>query len=225
MITIGRQPLQLDPHDLAALQQGVAAQLPWFAPRASAGVSAELITQPFFTYHRIVEVMSQLPHPAQSVHVAFLPTGQVCVLTANLAGFCGMASVDPPQALTDPQTALIYANMADYWTTENTAYGELLLNAFDEIPWHAELDEVDQMVVETLEETVAQHVAPPQAELQGGVWVVNKWILTGARLLRRNLMIYQDGQVARHDEQMDKELPVPTGQHWGMVDGRLVPVG
>ena len=225
MISIGRQPLQLGPHDLAALQQGVAAQLPWFAARTAASVNAELITQPFFSFHRIVEICSQVPHPAQSVHVAFLPTGQVCVLTANLAGFCGMAAADPPTPLTDQQTAQIYANLADYWTTENTAYGELLLNSLDEIPWQADLDEVDRVVVETLQEEVAQHVAPPRAELQDGIWQMHKWVLTASKLLHRQLRVTPAGQVSRHDELVDQELPVPPGQYWGMVDGRLVPVG
>ena len=226
MITIGRQPLELGPHDLAALQQGVSAQLPWFASRAAAGVTAELITQPFFAYHRVVEIMSLVPHPARSVHVAFLPTGQVCVLTANLAGFCGMAAVDAPRApLADARTVLIYANLADHWTCENSVPGELLLNSLDEVPWHPELDEVDQLVVETLQETVADHVAPPRAELHGGIWRVHKWVLTNATLIHRRLDVQPNGQVARHDELMDRELPVPSGQHWGMVQGRLVPVG
>lgn len=225
MIPIGRQPLQLGPHDLAALQQGVSAQLPWFTARATAGVSAELITQPFFSYHRIVEVMSQVPHPALSVHVAFLPTGQVCVLTANLAGFCGVAAADPPPCWPGAEAAQIYANLADYWTTENTTYGELLLNNFDEIPWHSELDEVDRMVVETLQETVAAHVAPPAAEQRDGVWLMHKWVLTACTLIRRRLEVQPNGQVARHDEVMDNELPVPPGRYWGMVNGRLVPTG
>ncbi len=203
----------------------MAAQLPWFAERAAGSVTAELITQPFFSYHRVVEILSHVPHPAQSVHVAFLPSGQVCVLTANLAGLCGMAMVDPPRILSDEQTALAYANMADYWTTDNTAHGELLLGSLDDVPWHDDLDEVDQMVVESLRETVAADIALPRAERQGNVWVVVKWVLTAARLYRRTLMVYQDGQVARHDELLDQELPVPPGQHWGMVDGRLVPVG
>lgn len=226
MVEIRREALQLSTLEAQSLQRAIAQQLPEFGPRVTAGgLETELIIQPWFARHRVIEVMAKAHFPAQAVHVAFNEAGQCGVLTGNQVVFNAMVTADPPPRISSAEEATVYANLADHWTTES-GLGELLLASFDDIPWHDGLHEVDEVLIEDLAEQVGELIGPPRLIAQGPRgYALEKWILAAAQLLHRVLHVGIGGSFERKDQLIDGELPVPRGSVWGMVDGRLVPTG
>ncbi len=226
MSDLERRPVALAGEERRALERALAAGLPGFAPRVSEGrvFEVEEIAQPWFRHHRILEVRSPVPPPERQIHVAFDAEGACSVLTASLESFNAMSRRDSPPRLEEPDGALRYANLADWWTTESTL-GELLISTFDEIPWHRSLPPKEAERVERLRGQVADLIQPLRIERRGEDWFVEKWLVSAARLIRRELSVSQGGQVNRHDRIVAEDLPCPRGRLWGFVDGRLVPVG
>jgi hypothetical protein len=215
----------LRPLEVAALKRAVDMQRPEFGPRlTSGGIVTEAIKQPWFARHRVIEVMSQTVFPAMTIHVVFGPDGGCGVLTGNPAVFEAMVAADPPPRLADAQSATIYANVADYWTTESPL-GELGISSLDEIPWLAEIDDIELMMVEALQDAVGAEVSAPSIRSTDDGFVQVRWVVSAAQLLRREVHVSRGGQVRRTDELVEGDLPVHPGRMWGMVDGRLVPTG
>lgn len=221
MTALTRQPLHLSPHQ----RQSLAQALPWPASRTAPDtpLETEVLLQPWFQNHRIVEVRSPLPHPPLQAHLALAPDDAWLLLTGHLETLNHLARRDPPSLQTD-QEALRYANLVDWWTTESRL-GELLLDSFQEIPWLRPLSPEQRAYVRHLEDRFAAQIHPLRIERQEGAWGVTKWLLSAARLLRRTLTVTPQGQLSRQDEVLAEDLPCPRGEFWGFVDGRLVPIG
>ena len=234
-IRVVPQPTTLTGPEQDDLRRAVTTQLPAWLPDLS-GVDFLLLEQPFFRAHRICEAQRRGGFPARRFHFV-LPAGAggapspsagsaipgALVLTGHLGNLQAVCAAEPP-LLPDVDTARAFANIGDFWTTES-ALGELLLNSFAEIPWEKNLPPSEQAIVDSLRDSVAAHLQPPQVEPTPDGVRVSKWILSNRALIRRELVVSARGQLSRRDEVLDEALPVPPGNLWGMLNGRLVPTG
>ncbi len=224
MAQLGRQSIKLGPQAINSLRGAVGFQYPQFAPRVSGGIQTELIEQPWFARHKVVEVNSVAHFPAKSITVAFDEQALCGVLTANLAVFNAIVAADPPPRIADLDDALVYGNIADHWTSES-GLGELVVASLDEVPWAEDLDPIEQMLIDDLAEQVGQLIEPLRIVRRENSFVIEKWVVAAAQLIRREVEIAPSGRVDRRDQLIDSELPCPKGEIWGMVGGRLVPIG
>ena len=103
---------------------------------------------------------------------------------------------------------------------------ELLITAFDDIPFHADMGDVEALLMDDLKELLGPHITAPVVARAGTGWTMTKWLVADARLLRRTLRIDAVGRLARADEVFEAALPCPVGRYWGIdASGRLVPIG
>ena len=219
-------PRPLAAPEIEAIRRIVSDQAPRFAHRAAPGapIQGQWIQQPYFRRHRIVEVGSPVPLPAMRVHGVQSSDGTFMILTGHLDHLREVARAEPPEAITDPESARGYANAVDFWTTENDL-GDLLVSSFDEIPWRKNLTESDQRRIAALQSSLGAQIEPPTVQSGAQGVTVTKWVLANQRLLRRQLVVPGDGQVTRTDQVIAEDLPAPSGKLWGFVKGRLVPTG
>ena len=150
--------------------------------------------------------------------------GSFTILTGHLEQLREIARADPPAGITDSEAARAYANAVDFWTTENDL-GDLLVSTFEEIPWRKNLTDAERQRIADLESSVSTQIEPPKVRSSANDTIVTRWLLSNRRLLRRELVVSNDGQVTRTDQVVAEDLPAPSGKLWGFVKGRLVPTG
>ncbi len=218
------QVVYLPDEDLAALRACVRDNYPSFLGRFDARPEIRELGQPYFGRHRVLELASAMPLPARRLHLALSEWGEVLPLSGRAARFQALCRADPPPPINAAGVALDYALFADFVTTEGEL-GELTLHRFSDIPFHAELDRTDRIIRESVRDTVGEQIGSPVATESEGGWTVIKWVVSEGALIRRELTVGRDGAFRRANDVLEPELPVPLGRIWGVVDGRVVPVG
>jgi hypothetical protein len=224
MLRLSRAKIQLSPAELGPLRAAVERDAPEFAHRLANPIEVDRLEQPWFRRHRVLDVQSAVPFPARRLHVAVGPDGAVRVLTARLANLQAVAADDPPLDLDDEENAEAYAAYGNAWTSAH-ALGELKLGSFGEIPWHASLDEGQRRVIEEVRARWGASIQPETRRRGPDGWAFHSWWLAMGKLIERELVVPRDGRLRRTDQVHAAELPVPPGNHWQFVNGRLLPVG
>lgn len=224
MISIERRTLTLTPDEDRAVGQVLSERAPAFFALLNDGLATTLVTQPFFRRHRIVELEATGAFPARSMVLALPETGAPRILSAALPALNKLAGDDPPPRIDGGGTARIYANLCDEWTTESE-HGELVIDSLEEIPWFDDLDPAEQGLVARLRDTFGAAIGPLEVEATASGWDVTKWLVASRMLVRRRLSVASTGHLLRQDVVYERALPVAHGLVWGVVQGRLVPVG
>jgi hypothetical protein len=217
-------PVRLGADHLGHLRATIEQQAPRFAPRLTGPLLAFEICQPFFARHRVLQVQSPSPFPATAIHCVW-DGAAMAVLTGRLDHLVAVAEADPPSGLTDAGTARVYGNLVDAWTSGNWL-GDLQVGSFAEIPWKSPLTDEERDRVEDLRARFETDIQPPvlvRGPASG--YVLSRWIVADRHLIARRLHLPADGQVRREDDVRAEDLPVHPGRVWGMVDGRLIPIG
>ncbi len=220
---LGRTTITLTPAELALLRTAVERDAAEFAPRLASPLGFDRLDQPWFRKHRILDVSSAVPFPARRVHVAAFDGG-MRVLTAHLEHLHQVAAHDPPLDLDDQTKAVAYATYGNAWT-RTYALGELKIGTFSDIPWFASLDETQQTQIDQLARQFGDAVKPEQQQRGEDGWVIRAWWIAHRRLIERELVVPRDGQLRRTDVIHAEDLPLPPGNQWRFVNGRLIPVG
>ena len=223
MLQLARTKIQLMPAELAELRAAVEKGAPEFAHRLANPTEVDRIEQPWFVRHRVLDVQSAVPFPARRIHVV-AAEGEMRVLTAHLEHLQETAAADPPADLDGAENAAAYAGYGNAWTRVH-ALGELKVGSFDEIPWYGDLDDAQRKVIDDLRATWGPEIRPETRRLSFDGWVFHSWWIAMGKLIERELVVPRDGQLRRIDQVRAAELPVPPGNHWQFVNGRLVPVG
>jgi hypothetical protein len=223
MLQLARTKVQLTPAEHAQLRAAVERDAQEFAHRVANPLEVDQIEQPWFRRHRVLDVQSAVPFPARRIHVVASGT-DMHVLTAHLEHLQRTAASDPPLDLADEDSAAAYAASGNAWTRVH-ALGELQVASFDEIPWYANLDGAQRKTIDELAARWGHAIGPEERRRGPDGWVFHSWWVAMRKLIERELVVPQGGQLRRVDQVRAEELPVPPGSHWGMVNGRLVPIG
>jgi hypothetical protein len=222
MISVEYVSVSLAAQEWEAVETVAQRDEPEFAEGLAHGVEVDLITQPFFPRHRVIEVKTLVP--AQRVHMVLTEDGHAMMLSGRLPVFNSVVAKDPPPLIGEQGTARIYGNLCDFWTRESRL-GELPIDHFGDIPFLEDLDPIEQQLMDDLEEAVGSLIGPLHMEEYEDGFLMVKWLVSEQRLICRVLEITYGGEVARTEEVFDNMLPVHAGNYWGMRDGRLVPIG
>lgn len=206
------------------LKIAIRAQSPSFVHRLKTGVVGEALTQPWFRRTHVLEVISENVEPTSSLHTALLD-GRGYVLTGHIEHINWLVENDPPPRLTDEVQTMAYGNITDHWSTMSQL-GELLIEQWDDIPFYPDCGPIERELMEATRKQLEAHIGPPKVRAGRSGWILEKWLVTGGALIRRELAINANGEIRRRDDVLDNELPVPKGKKWGMDSrGRLVPLG
>jgi hypothetical protein len=208
---------------LGELRREVEAHRPSFAHRLERPVLVEDVENPWFRKHRLLFVQSPSPMPALGIVVAVTPAGRVRVLAGQPAALNEIAVAEGIE-LTDDEDALAYANLVTSWT-RSADFPEMPVGSFDEIPFRRHLIEAERVDVERLRGEVGARVAPMSFVRTDGGWWLDVWLISVSRLVHQTVDLRADGTIDVRDEIVVPRLPVPSGAAWGVVDGRLVPIG
>jgi hypothetical protein len=215
--------IQLTAEELSRLKVAVDRDAPEFSDRLNRFLEVELIELPWFLQHRILDVQSPLPFPARRVYVA-ANARVIRVLSRHLEHLHEVAAEDPPTGLEDESNAKLYAVECNGLAM---AYGvgEIAISSFDEIPFHQELDDKEQRTVDDLRARFADRIRPEDRSRTAQGWEFHSWVVAVSSLIERTLIVPPDGKLIRRDTKHAMYLPIPYGNHWGIRDGRLVPIG
>jgi hypothetical protein len=224
VLRLARTPVRLTPAEHAALRAAAERDAPAFAPRLDRPVDVVRLEQPWFRRHRVLELVSAAPPPDRRIHVAVGPTGTVLMFTAHIERLRQVAAEDPPPGLDERDAAADYATYGDFWTRVS-ALGELIVEAFDEIPWYPAPDAAQRERVALLRAAWAESITTQVCRRTDEGWSLRSWRLIERRLVERELVVPRDGQLRRRDATRATELPVPPGRYWKLVNGRGVPAG
>ncbi|HEU4425811.1 MAG TPA: hypothetical protein VFR67_25010 [Pilimelia sp.] len=219
--TLSRTRIALTATEHASLRAAVERDAPALAGRIDDPVDIDRLEQPWFRHRRILDVQSPVPFLARRIHVALDPAGQALVLTRKLEHLQQVAAADPPPGLDAAEEAATYATYASAWTRESPL-GELKLSSFADIPWPSALDPA---TVEALRDRWGDAIQPETRNRLAGGWLFRSWWLVTRRLVERELLVPPDGRLQRTDIVNAEQLPVPLGNYWQLVNGRLIPVG
>ena len=211
--------------DEQRVEEAIRVQRPQFARRFREGVKMTVLEQSFFLRSRIIDVSSLVTAPPRTIHAALIDDAAF-VLTGHIEHINALVGRDPPPLLADEASAMAYGSIMDHWSTDNVEYGCLLIRCWEDIPFFSDLGKVERDLMDYTRDLLAPFMGPPTIHLEGDEWVLVKWLVTGGALVRRDLHIRTSGEIRRHDEVYDSELPVPKGERWGVDEtGRLVPIG
>jgi hypothetical protein len=219
-----RKPLVLSAAEREQLGRAIARDRPELAaPLSGPIVQTELLLQDLFPRQRVFIVEAPGFHSAQ-IHVAWLRSGEMLVLTGHVKNFCALAAADPPAGLSDPKIATEYAEQASDWTA-TSQFGALRIGSVDEIPWFAKPSADDQARIDEVRAAFAARIAPQKLFASAFTYELVYWLIDNQRLIERTLVVYPNGQFACNDQVHAQGLPIPQGRYWGTVNGRIVPVG
>jgi hypothetical protein len=211
----GRKNPRLDSPQMTALRTAIERAVPSFEPRLPNAHITELVL-PFFARMRILEVASPIPTPARVVYCALDPANAAYVLTGRLEELQTVCRTDPP-AVASTESALVFLNLVAVWTAEET--GELRIATFDDIPWTSP---ASTGRISELRANVAARISPPDMTAIDGGHRLEYWSVARSRLLHRTISIQTSGALDVTTEVV-ADLPVPPGNVWSLVGGRLVP--
>jgi hypothetical protein len=215
--------VQLTPEQHAAMRVAIDRDAPWFADRLNRFTEIERVELPWFARHQILDVQSPVPFPARRVYVA-VGAGGVRVLSQHLENLHAIAADDPPSGLDDAGNAALYASECNGLAA---AYGvgELRIETFGEIPFYAPRKDAEQRVVDDLRARFEERIGPETRTRTAGGWQFQSWLIAVSSLIERTILVPPDGKLVRTDTMHASYLPIPYGNHWGLRDGRLVPIG
>lgn len=208
---------------LAELRREIGVHRPIFLERLDRPILIEDVGNPWFRQHRILFVQSPSPMPAIGITVCLAPSGRYRVLAGQPTALNEVARAERI-ALTDDEDARAYANLVTSWTRA-ADFPEMPVESFDEIPFRPALSEADRSRIQRLRAEVIGRMAPLSFVRAGDGWRLDVWLVSVSRLIHRIADLRADGTLDVRDDIVATELPVPPGRVWGMVDGRLVPVG
>jgi hypothetical protein len=220
---LGRTVITLSPQEQDQLEAAVREDAASFADRLGGNLKIEQIDQPWFRRHRILEIGSPMPMPARKIFVAVWDGG-VHVLSEHLEHFQKVAAHDPPLNLDDEANATGYATFGNAWTRAY-ALGELKIGTFSDIPWYPKLEAAEQARIDELGARLGGSIAPEQHHRSDAGWVFKSWWVAHRQLIERELVVPRDGKLQRNDTIHAADLPLPPGNQWRFVSGRLIPVG
>lgn len=150
----------------------------------------------WYPHHRIL----QIECGEHRRWVVFSDAGEL--LPCTLATLSQIAASAPPAGLDQPARAIDYADFV-----EKVALGERrIVEAFDAIPWRAELADEDRAYIEDLR--AASRVEPPQVEARGDRIVIRRWVVDQKRLVCRVLAVSSIGEVTCEDAVIGEAIPV-----------------
>lgn len=217
-----RTRVQLTVNELARLRAEVERDAPRFADRLNRFAEIEQVDLPWFRRYRILDVQSNVPFPAQRIYVAM--GSRTFVLSGHADHLREVAAEDPPTGLEDEMQAKNYAVECN-GLAEAYPVGELVIESFDEIPFYKELGDSEQRVIDELRSRFATRIRPEDRTHTDRGWVFHSWLIAMSGLIERTLIVPPDGKLLRNDTMHATHMPVPFGNHWGMRNGRLVPIG
>jgi hypothetical protein len=223
MIEPPRTPIRLTTDELSRLQVEVNRDAPQFADRLDRFLEVEQLALPWFRKHRILDLRANLPFPARRIYVA-AGAARMRVLTGHLENLRAVAAADPPAELGDEASAKDYAVHCNGLAAAYPV-GELAIASFDEIPFVAQPDERRQQTIDDLRARFAARIHAEERARTDEGWTFHSWLVASSSLIERTLIVPPDGAMVRRDTVHAAHLPVPYGTHWGMRNGRLVPIG
>jgi len=222
-IKLLRKPFQLSPTQLTRLREAAERDAHAFVDRLSGPIDVHEITQPWLRRHRVLEIGSAAPFPARALFVV-VNDREIRVLNARLENLQRAAAEDPPLRMEREDNAADYAAYGHAWTTP-AAMGELRIESFDEIPWHARLDDKSRQQIDELRARFGDAIRPEERKQTSEGWHFRSWWIATRQLIERELIVEANGQLRRIDQVHAEYLPLPPGRHWKLVDGRLIPAG
>lgn len=223
-ITVGSTRATLGAEERARLAKLVEHDWPVFAPRTAGPLEIHERTQPWFRRHRVLQLTSPAPLPPMALYVLVTPAGDLRILTGHLEALVQLAKQDPPEGLEREEVALAYALEVGTWVSD-AEYGELPLERFDDIPWRPTMSAAEQAQARELRARLAAAVEPRRVVSTERGFTVKSWLLSNRRLMSRELHVPPSGQLLRDERVWAEGLGVFPGKVWGMVSGRLVPIG
>lgn len=215
--------VHLTAEELLELRVAVERDAPEFADRLDGSVEIEQVKLPWFPRHRILDVQSPVPFPARRVYVA-VGTSRIRVLSRHIEHLHEVAAEDPPTGLDDEATAKLYAVECS-GVAAAYGVGEFVIESFDEVPFYGQLKDDEQRVVDDLRARFADRIRPETRHHTARGWEFQSWLVAMSSLIERTLIVPLDGKLLRHDTMHAMYLPIPYGNHWGIRNGRLVPIG
>jgi hypothetical protein len=157
-----------------------------FAHRLDGPLFAYLRTQRWWKHHRIVEIQSAAPMPAEGVAFGFGPNGDVCVLRAHVENLQNIIRVDPPTEPITTQEARAYAMFCNGLTTD-ARWGELTVDSFDDIPLRTLLAPDERAAIEELRDKHAARMHPPALDESSEGFSLRLWVVSMSRLIEREI--------------------------------------
>lgn len=221
--SLPRTRVQLTPAELARLRAAAERDAHAFVDRLAGPIEVEQVDQPWFRRHRVLEIQSGAPFPARALNV-IANDGELLILNARIDHLQQAAAADPPAGMDRLDNAAAYAAYGNGWTS-TSAMGEVRLDAFDDIPWQASLDDAQRARIDELRQRWSAAIRPETSEPSADGWRFRHWCIATRQLIERELVVAPDGQLRRTEHVHEQYLPVPPGRYWRFVKGRLVPVG
>ena len=221
MSTFRRAPVQLSPLERTALEGILSRHEPELLARLDLGGKVTEVHQPFFSRHRVLEL--ETISPVTVWRAALAPSGDVLPLTGSLVNWNLMVHDDPPPELVSEEERRTYANVCDHWTGARAQW-ELQIERFEDLPLLADMHPAERALMDQLRDSLGEAICAPLYEETPHGYLLVRWILVDRELLCRVLEVTSDGRVHRTDEVYDTDLPVPTGQVWGLGDEGPTPL-
>lgn len=159
----------------------------------------------YYPHHRIVRIACR----DRRLWIALSDDGDV--IPCTLAELAKIAASAPPPDLDQSANAVEYAAVVDHVTSEHE-YGEVIVDAFTQIPWRAELTAEDRAYIEVLR--AASRVEPQHAEQLADHVVVRRWVVAHQKLIFRVLTVWPTGEVRREDAVIGEAIPTHPGKQW-----------
>lgn len=216
----------LTPDETRAIFSIFDREAPTLRPLAEQAMGTQVLHQTYFRRHRVlrVQLISVMPPKVLYFYSPIGRPSDLVLLSVHIERIEALVHADAPFRITDAETASRYAEHIDEWTRDSP-YGELVLSHFREIPFYPNPDEVDQILIETLRDTVGPRIEPIKTLQVKDGFVYQKWLVDNRRLSFRQIHVKTNGLISRHEQVIYDEIPCPQGRAWSTVDGRLVPVG
>lgn len=209
----------LTPSTRAALSELLQRDLPRIGARIETAETTD-VGAVFFERARVLQIVSNVPFPAQTAYAALTETGPR-VLSSHPATLAALCAEDPPTHVDDPDLALVLATQAGFWTG-TSLLGDIQLRSIDDIPFRAAGDQDRQREAE-VRRTYGDRIAPPGLEVIADGIRLTTWLVGESRLLQRIAEVR--GTMVNVVETVVCPLPVHPGRLWGERAGRLVPTG
>jgi hypothetical protein len=228
-VLLARTNISLTRSEQQCLHDTLEHEVPDLLHRLQQPYAVDRLEQPWFRRHNILDVqfLSE-PAPARlylAVAIGAVSDDDVAmsVLTGELQHLIDLATLDPPQCLDNEALAAAYAAYGNEWT-RGRRFGEMMIASFDDLPWSFPLSHADEQRVDALRARFGRQLYAQRRSHTTAGWCFQAWWLSARSLIERELVVPITGALTRKDVVHVTELPVPLGEVWDVVDGRLVPI-
>ena len=184
--------------ELRGFRRDVAATFPHLADGYAGDLTAVPVEQGWFTQHQILRV-DALRATGLRVYGA-RGAGQLVLLSGRLDRLEELVEREPPRGL-DVNSVVAYADACDEWTSPYDVR-PIRLSSADDLAIRAR-GPVDS---ERLAQLGAE-IRPPKVARAAGATLVTRYVLAGARLIRRKLTVDARGALRRDDVILATRLP------------------